>query len=94
MDKLIVDDWAQYRTVGDIHYQPLPDKPYAETGEIVAGLKKGRETREERIVNFNKGIAIHDIMMASTFFAKATEKGLGSDLELEDTDGPLPLLEV
>jgi len=94
MDKLIVDDWNQYKTVGEIFYKPLPKEPYAETGQIIAGQKKGRASHEERIVNFNKGIAIHDILMASAFLAKAQEKGLGSELEVLETDGPLPMLEV
>lgn len=94
MDKLVVDDWAQYRTVGETFYKPLPEKPYAETGQIIAGMKKGRESQEERIVNFNKGIAIHDILMASVFLAEAEEKGLGAELEVEETDGPLPMLET
>ena len=84
MDKFITDDWAQFRTVGDIHYQPLPDTPYAETGEIVAGLKPGRENKEERIVNFNKGLACHDILMATTILHKAREKGVGTTLTLQE----------
>ena len=32
MDKLVVDDWAQFRTVGDVIYQPLPERPHAEPG--------------------------------------------------------------
>lgn len=94
MDKLIVDDWAQYRTVGDKHYQPLPSTPDAETGEIVAGTKPGRESSDERIINFNKGIAIHDIMLASAFLERARERGIGSEIEIEEPDGSLPMLEV
>jgi len=94
MDKLIVDDWNQYRTVGEIYYKPLPDQPYAETGEVVSGSKPGRESPQERIVNFNKGIAIHDMMMASMILAKAKEKGLGAEITLEEPDAPLPMLEV
>ena len=94
MDKLIVDDWNQYRTVGDIHYQPLPEKPHAETGEVVAGLRPGREDKRERIVNFNKGIAIHDILMARVIFERSRERGLGQDLELVELDRPLPMLEL
>jgi ornithine cyclodeaminase/alanine dehydrogenase len=94
MDKLIVDDWNQYRTVGEIYYQPLPDKPYAETGEIVNGSKPGRERHEERIVNFNKGIAIHDILMASVILARAREKGLGAEITIHEPDEPLPMLKT
>ena len=94
MDKLVVDDWAQYRTIGDILYQPLPEKPHAETGEIVAGIKPGRENSKERIVNFNKGLAIHDILMASFILDKAKEKGLGTELSLQKPGEQLPMLDV
>ena len=94
MDKLVVDDWTQYRTIGDILYQPLPEKPHAETGEIVAGIKPGRENSTERIVNFNKGLAIHDILMASFILDKAKEKGLGTELSLQKPGEQLPMLDV
>ena len=93
MDKLIVDDWAQFRTVGDKIYQPLPEGPHAETGEIIAGLKPGREQHSERIVNFNKGISIHDILMAKEVLDMATGKGIGSELTLQNPDTQLPVLE-
>lgn len=94
MDKLIVDDWEQFRTVGDKLYQPLPSEPYAETGQIIAGHKPGRENDKERIVNFNKGLAIHDILMASVVIARAKEKGVGTELVLQKPGEQLPMLEV
>jgi ornithine cyclodeaminase/alanine dehydrogenase len=94
MDKLVVDDWAQFRTVGETAYRPLPEKPHAETGEIVAGLRPGRESREERIVNFNKGMAIHDVLMSSFILEKAGEKGIGTELEVQEPGQELPMPEV
>ncbi len=94
MDKLVVDDWEQFRTVGDILYQPLPEKPHAETGEIVAGLKPGRENKKERIVNFNKGLAIHDILMANTVLAKSQKKGLGTKLTILKPEKQLPIFDL
>jgi len=88
----VVDDWTQFRTVGDKFYQPLPEKPHAETGQIVAGMKPGRENPQERIVNFNKGIAIHDILMASVILAKAQKKGLGAEISVQDPGQGLPAL--
>jgi ornithine cyclodeaminase/alanine dehydrogenase-like protein (mu-crystallin family) len=94
MDKLVVDDWQQYRPVGEQWYRPLPEKPHAETGEIVLGLKPGREHKKERIVNFNKGLAIHDILMASVILTKAKEKGLGIELMVQEPGEQLPMLKV
>ena len=91
VDKFIVDDWQQFsRTLGQPggFYMPLPDL-YAELGEIVTHKKPGRESKSERIINFNFGIAIHDVAVASVVFARAKEKGIGTKLNL--TDGELPL---
>jgi ornithine cyclodeaminase/alanine dehydrogenase len=93
MDKLVVDDWAQFRTVGDVIYKPLPERPHAETGEIVAGSRPGRESRDERIVNFNKGLAIHDVLMGTVLLNQAREKGLGQKLVLVKPSEQLPMLD-
>lgn len=92
MDKLIVDDWAQYRTVGEKAYQPLPEKPHAETGQVVAGLRPGRESPSERIVNFNKGLAMHDILLSTLILTRAEGMGLGTELQLQEPGQQLPML--
>lgn len=94
MDKLVTDDWEQFRTVGDKAYQPLPEKPHAETGEIVAGLKTGRENRTERIVCFNKGLAVHDVMMANAIYQKAQRRHIGKRLCIQESGQQLPMLEI
>lgn len=63
----------------------LPD-PYAELGEIVSGQKPGRERDDERIVDFNYGLAMEDIAIAQQVFKKATEMGLGQKLTLMKSD--------
>ena len=91
VDKFIVDDFQQFDSfVGGAEgfYSPLPSL-HAELGEIVIGEKKGRETREERIIDFNVGIAIHDVSMASAVFKRAKEKGLGTLLPFMEDNLPL-----
>jgi len=91
VDKFIVDDWVQFKQFVEHDYKiyaPLPDL-YAELGEIVIQEKPGREHKEERIINFNFGIAIHDVAVASVVLARAKEKGLGTRLDL--AVGELPL---
>lgn len=87
-DKFITDDWAQLsnaaRLVGGFD-GPLPD-PYAELGEIVIGKKPGRQSPEERIIDFNYGLAMEDIAIASEIYSKAKALGLGSKLTLMATD--------
>ncbi len=87
-DKFVVDDWEQFRTsVGEL-YGDLPE-PYAELGEIVTARKSGREGPEERIIDFNYGLAIHDVAVASKVLARARAAGLGTPLP--QMDGQMPL---
>ena len=90
VNKFIVDDWAQFNSfVGgaDGYYAPLPDS-YGQLGEIVVGKKAGRENKEERIIDFNVGIAIHDVFMASVVLDRAIEKGLGTLLPFMEDNLP------
>jgi len=90
VDKFIVDDWAQFNSfVGGVdgYYAPLPDF-YSQLGEIVAGEKPGRENREERIIDFNVGVAIHDVFMATVILERAKEKGLGTLLPFMEDNLP------
>lgn len=91
MDKFIVDDWGQFSHVqggDDGYYTPLPTL-YAQLGEVVTGQKPGRDNREERIIDFNFGLAIHDVLMATRVLQRARDKGLGITLPLIEEDMPL-----
>jgi len=94
MDKLVVDDWAQFISYAGGFYHPLPDLVGAKTGEIVAGQKPGREHRYERIVNFNTGLAVHDILMAGMILEEAKAQGLGARLTLQEAGQQVPMLET
>ena len=90
VDKFIVDDWGQFMHVQggkDGYYAPLPEL-YAELGEIVIGKKPGRENHSERIINFNFGMAIHDISTATQVLERARERGLGTMLPLIEDSIP------
>ena len=83
-EKLVVDDWEQFnKALGgtDGYYAPLPEM-YAELGEVVVGRKPGRENVTERIINFNFGMAIHDVYMATEVLIRARAKGIGKMLPL------------
>jgi ornithine cyclodeaminase/alanine dehydrogenase-like protein (mu-crystallin family) len=55
---------------------------HAEIGEIVAGRKAGR-TSEDEITYFKTvGVAVQDIAAARRVLDKATELGLGAEVEL------------
>lgn len=83
--KFVVDDWNQYHSYmfgpGKYYEEDLA-APYAQLGEIINGVKAGRESDEEIIVNSNLGIALQDIALAQEVFKVAQEKGLGQILSL------------
>jgi ornithine cyclodeaminase/alanine dehydrogenase-like protein (mu-crystallin family) len=82
MDRISTDDHAQfqyYKSVG--YFQQTPD-PYADLGELVAGLKPGRQDATERTLAINLGLAMDDMAVAPTIYQKAKEMGLGIELPL------------
>lgn len=87
VDKMVVDDWNQCQKsqygqfAGLVQAGELRDEHiYGEIGEIVAGLKPGRESPDERILFWHKGFAISDIMLGHLAYQKAQEKGIGTAL--------------
>ena len=82
MDLISTDDHAQfqyYKSVG--YFQQTPD-PYADLGELVAGLKSGRQHEKERTLAINLGLAMDDMAVAPTIVQRAKEMGLGVWLPL------------
>jgi ornithine cyclodeaminase/alanine dehydrogenase len=82
MDKFCTDDSSQleyYRSQG--YFSDIP-AIYAELCEIVGGLKKGRETPEERIMSMHLGLAIEDMAVAIVVYEKAKMTGVGRILPL------------
>lgn len=82
MDKISTDDHAQfvyYREVG--YFLHTPD-PYADLGEIITGRKPGRETKKERTMAINLGLALDDMAVAPEIYRRASDKGIGAWLPL------------
>jgi ornithine cyclodeaminase/alanine dehydrogenase-like protein (mu-crystallin family) len=82
MDRIGTDDHSQfqyYRSVG--YFRQTPD-PYADLGEIVTGLKPGRQSADERTMAINLGLALDDMAVAPAIYKIAREKGLGTTLPL------------
>lgn len=82
IDKLATDDHDQmryYRTAG--YFQVTPE-PYADLGQIAAGLKPGRERAAERTMSINLGIALDDMATAIRIYQAARARGLGQELPL------------
>ncbi len=88
MSKMVVDDWGQCRKglpfgalrqhvdSGRLNEENL----HAELGQIVAGLKPGRERDDETILFWHRGLSTTDIALGHAMLTKARAKGLGQTL--------------
>ena len=55
-------------------------KPARRTGQIVAGLKPGRENDEETILFWHRGLSTNDIALGHAMLEKAAKLGIGQKL--------------
>ncbi|MGE0006490.1 MAG: ornithine cyclodeaminase family protein [Parvibaculaceae bacterium] len=86
-DKMIVDDWRQCCEGGTFHSliedgRLRREHVHAEIGQIVAGMRPGRESDGERIVFWHRGFAISDIVLGRDLFDRAVKTGAGRKLSL------------
>lgn len=82
MDRIATDDHAQFRYYRSSGYFQQTPEPYADLGELVLGIKPGRQDKNERTLTINLGLALDDMAVAPTIYQRAKEKGLGIWLEL------------
>ncbi len=81
-DKFCTDDLRQFeyfRSIG--YFQDIPPI-HADLGELVAGLKPGRESPRERTMACNLGLALADMAVAPTVYRRALDLGVGAWLPL------------
>lgn len=87
MTKMVVDDWGQARA-GDFgalraHVdsgQLSEETLHAELGQIVAGVKPGREAAEETNLFWHRGLSLSDIALGHALLQKAQQLGVGQRL--------------
>ena len=83
MDRISTDDHAQfqyYKSVG--YFQETPD-PYADLGELVAGIKPGSGNRKRKGPWRSTWVlAMDDMAVAPEIYRRAKAKGLGTILSL------------
>jgi len=82
MDRISTDDHAQFQYYKSVGYFQQTPNPYADLGEIVAGLKPGRQSEKERILAINLGLAMDDMAVAPEIYRRAVKKGIGTWLPL------------
>lgn len=87
MSKIVVDDWGQCATGRFGALRPhveagklTADTLHAELGHIVAGLRPGRESDQETILFWHRGLSLSDIALGHALLAKATSIGAGQRL--------------
>jgi len=82
-DKYIVDSIDEHELFADMGYFPegLPTIT-AETGEVIAGVKPGRENVDQLIVNSNIGMAVCDVTVGRAIYDLAVARKVGNHLEL------------
>jgi ornithine cyclodeaminase len=87
MTKLVVDDWGQCKggKFGSLRRHVETGKLseatlHAELGQIVAGLKPGRESEAETNLLWHRGLSLSDIALGHAMLTKAERLGLGQRL--------------
>ena len=85
--RLVIDDWEQASHSGEINV-PLSkgelskDDVNAEIGEIVAGLKPGRENDEQITIFCSTGLAIQDCLTAKIAYDAALQRKVGRSMQI------------
>jgi ornithine cyclodeaminase len=87
MDKVVVDDWreAQSGRFGSLRRHVDSGRLsaaslHAELGQIVTGQRPGRESDDERILFWHRGLPILDIAVGLAILRRAEEQGVGTML--------------
>jgi len=89
MDKMVVDDWGQCRKglpFGALRQHVESDRLsesnlHAELGQIVAGLKPGRESDNETNLLWHRGLSLSDIALGHALLTKAAALRVGQRLK-------------
>ena len=68
-DKVYADDTAH--VCGFKYFSKF--KQFAEIQDVVSGLKPGRESEKERILSYNIGLGLHDVVYASKIYEMCKE---------------------
>ena len=87
MSKLVVDDWGQCKggKFGSLRAHVESGRLseatlHAELGQIVAGLKPGREHDGETILFWHRGLSLSDIALGHALLEKSARLGIGQRL--------------
>lgn len=88
MDKIVVDDWGQCRKglpYGSLRQHVDADKVteesiHGELGQLVAGLRPGRESDSETNLLWHRGLSTSDIAIGHAMIEKSKSMGVGQTI--------------
>ena len=87
MDKIVMDDWGQAKSGpygalrAHVDSGALSEANlHAELGQIVAGLKPGRQSDDETNLFWHRGLSLSDIALGAAMLEKARRMQLGQSL--------------
>jgi alanine dehydrogenase len=85
--KVVVDDWGQARagSLGSLRAHVdtgrlSEETLHAELGQVVAGHRPGRESEDETILLWHRGLSLSDIALGAAMLEKAERTGIGTRL--------------
>jgi alanine dehydrogenase len=84
-NKVVADIAEQCANFGELHHAIKKNlitaaNIHAELGQIIAGIKPGRESDEEIIIFDSTGTALQDVAAAAIVYEKAKAKNIGTKL--------------
>ena len=87
MGKIVIDDFGQFRAgkLGALRPQidagtVSEDTVFGELCEVVTGQKPGRESDDETILFWHRGLSLSDIALGAAMLDKANSLGIGQEL--------------
>ncbi|MEM0343764.1 MAG: alanine dehydrogenase [Thermoplasmata archaeon] len=84
---LVIDDWEQASHSGEINVplskgQLTKEDVDAEIGQVVAGLKPGRQNDEQITVFCSTGLAVQDCLTAKLVYDHAVQQRVGRSIQI------------
>jgi ornithine cyclodeaminase/alanine dehydrogenase len=88
-NKTVADILEQCATIGDLHHAlqaglTTRANVHAELGEVIAGRKVGRTSKDEIIIFDSTGMALQDAAAAAVVYEKAVHSGKGVTIDFAE----------
>lgn len=81
-DRVFADDTDHVK--GFRYFQQFKD--YNEIGEVLSGRDPGRKSEDQRIIDYNYGLALHDVLFAAKIYEMLESKDIPEIKILKETD--------